>query len=278
MSTLQQANWRAIWGIMRKDLRVAFSSKSVVVPMILLPLILVVLLPLAMALSLNFFGAAVAASGDFNDVMAMIPDSLKAQMADNSPLQTGALFILRNLFAPIYLILPIMTSSVIAADAFAGEKERKTLEALLYTPTSDRDLMLAKVLGALIPGLLVAWISAVAYWFVVDIAAWPLFGRPILPNVTWLILAFWVAPAAAAMSLGATVVVSSRSKSIQDANQISGLVVLPVVVIMMGQAFGVMFLSPTLALLIGLVFYVVAAVLFWIGARSLRRSELLSRI
>ena len=38
------------------------------------------------------------------------------------------------LFAPMYLIVPMMVSAVIAADSFVGERERKTLEALLHTP------------------------------------------------------------------------------------------------------------------------------------------------
>jgi ABC-type Na+ efflux pump permease subunit len=178
----------------------------------------------------------------------------------------------------MHLILPIMTSSVIAADSFAGERERKTLEALLYTPTSDLDLLLAKMLGALVPGVLVAWISALVYWILVDIGAWPLFGRPILPDATWILLALWVAPAAAAMALGATVIVSSRAKSFQDANQISGLVVLPVVVLMVAQASGVTFLSVWLTFVVGLVFWLLAAILYAIGARTLRRSELLARL
>ena len=38
------------------------------------------------------------------------------------------------LLAPLFLIVPLMVSAVLAADAFAGEKERKTLEALLHLP------------------------------------------------------------------------------------------------------------------------------------------------
>jgi ABC-type Na+ efflux pump permease subunit len=174
--------------------------------------------------------------------------------------------------------MPIMTASVVAADAFAGEKERKTLEALLYTPTSDFELMVAKMLGAFIPAVIFAWLSALLYWIVVDIAAWPLFGRPILPDLTWLILALWVAPSAAAAALGATVIVSSRAKSFQDAYQISGLVVLPIVALMLGQSFGVIALSPGFSLLVGLLFLAAAVLLCVIGSRTLRRSELLARI
>ena len=38
------------------------------------------------------------------------------------------------LLAPLFLIVPLMVSAVLAADAFAGEKERRTLEALLHLP------------------------------------------------------------------------------------------------------------------------------------------------
>ena len=38
------------------------------------------------------------------------------------------------LLAPLFLIVPLMVSAVLAADAFAGEKERRTLESLLHLP------------------------------------------------------------------------------------------------------------------------------------------------
>jgi ABC-2 type transport system permease protein len=271
-------NWRAVFGIMRKDLRVVSQSKSVVIPMLIIPVIFFVLVPIGMAIALIFFGPTIEQSSDFQEILAIVPPFLRAQAGDATVVELAGLFMLRYMFAPLYLIMPIMASSVIAADSFAGEKERKTLEALLYTPTTDFELMLAKMLGALVPGVLLAWGTALLYWIVVDIAAWPIYGRPILPDITWLILALWVAPGAAAMALGATVIVSARAKSFQDAYQISGLVVLPVVILMLGQSFGLVALSPGVTLVVGLVFYALAAVLYLIGARLLQRSEILARL
>lgn len=278
MPPLNGINWKAVFGIIHKDLRVTTQSKAVILPMILVPLLLVVVLPVAMALGLRFFGNFMAGDRDFEAGFALATEVLGQQFPDYTAIQIIALFVLRSMFAPLFLILPIMSASVIAADAFAGEKERKTLEALLYTPTSDFDLFLAKALGALIPAILVAWISALLNWIAVDIAAWPLFGYPILPDLTWLILVLWVAPAAAAVGLGATVIASARSKTFQDASQISGLVVLPIVLLMMGQTFGLFLFGPWIVFLTGLVFYLVAAALVLIGVRTLRRSELLARL
>lgn len=272
------ANWRAVWGIIRKDLRVVFQSKAVTIPMVLVPLIVLVIVPGTLAFGLGFFGERMMDSADFAEMVELVPEAMRANAEGDSLLQITMLFVLRSMFAPLYLILPIMTASVIAADAFAGERERKTLEALLYTPTTDFDLLLAKFLGAVIPAVLLAWVSALVYWIVVDAAAWSVFGRPILPDGTWLLLALWVAPAAACMALGSTVVVSARAKTVQDANQISGLVVLPVIALMMGQTFGVFFLGPLITFLTGLLFFAVAAVFMLIGARVLRRQEMIARL
>ena len=44
-----------------------------------------------------------------------------------------------------------MISSVVAASSFVGEKERKTLESLLYTPIDIASLFWGKLLSAFIP-------------------------------------------------------------------------------------------------------------------------------
>jgi len=80
------------------------------------------------------------------------------------------------------------------------------------------------------------------------------------------------------MALGATVVVSARAKSFQDAYQISGLVVLPVILLMLGQFSGLFFLGAQVAILIGLAFYLIAALLALLGARVMRRQEILARL
>src|SRR5690606_5257597 len=113
-------------------------------------------------------------------------------------------------FAPMYLLLPIMVASVVAADSLAGEKERKTMEALLYTPTSDRDLLAAKLLAAWTPALAVAWGGFILYSVIVNLVAWPTFGYIFFPTTIWWLLALWVAPAVAGMGLGFTVLVSAR--------------------------------------------------------------------
>ncbi len=46
----------------------------------------------------------------------------------------------------------------------------------------------------------------------------------------------WVAPAVAALALGLLVIVSSRAKTTQEANQLGGAVILPLIFVAAAQA------------------------------------------
>ena len=46
-------------------------------------------------------------------------------------------------FVPLFMIIPVMVASIIAANSVVGEKERKTLETLLYTPVTNREFLTA---------------------------------------------------------------------------------------------------------------------------------------
>ena len=103
-------------------------------------------------------------------------------------------------------------------------------------------------------------------------------GRLLFPNLMWLILVLWVAPAAAGMGLGFTVLVSIRAQGFQDAYQLGAIVVLPIVLLVIGQALGVIYFSPWLVFLLGLVLWAVDAALLWFGGRTFRRAELAEKI
>jgi ABC-2 type transport system permease protein len=271
-------NWRAIKAIVRRDLLAVVRSKGVMLPLILVPVILLIIMPAA----LGRFGPALsqmpgANMPDITQFLDQLPAALQAQFEGYTPDQMLIVFVLVYMFAPMYLIMPLMVASVVAADSFAGEKERKTLEALIYTPTTDLELFTGKVISAWVPALLVSLVGFVLYALSVNISAWPTMERIFFPNFTWLVVVFWVAPGAAALGLGATVLVSSRVNTFQEANQIAGVVVLPIVILVMAQATGAMYLSATLTAVLGVVIWLVAGALLWVGVRTFRRSEIIAR-
>jgi len=271
-------NRRAILAIVQRDLTVVSRSKGVMIPLVIVPLFLMVLLPAALG---YFLPASTRTPGanmnELEQFLAQMPPTLQAQFAAYTAEQQVIVYMLLYLFAPLFLVIPLMTSTVIAADSFAGEKERKTLEALIYTPTSDTELFVGKLLSGWAPAMAVSLVGFVLYGLSANLSAWPTMQRIFFPNATWLVLVFWVTPAAAALGMGAAVFVSSRVSTFQEAYQLSSIVVIPIVALMLVQALGVIYLSVALTFALGVVIWLVAAVLLWWSVRTFRRSEIIAR-
>lgn len=268
-------NARAIRAIVAKDLSVLRHSKAVLIPLIVVPLVMLLILPALAAFAPSLM--TLPGASDLTALLEGMPEVMQARLAGLEDDQRVVVLLLTYLFAPMYLILPLMVASVIAADTFAGERERGTLEALVYTPTTDAELLVGKLLAGFLPALAVAWGGFVVYAVVANVAGWPTMGRVFFPTGMWFVLAAWVAPAVAAVGLGATVIVSSKVSTFQEAYQIGGVVVLPVVLLVVGQAAGVVVLSTVFVAVLGGVFWAIAAVLLAYGARTFRRAELMAR-
>jgi ABC-type Na+ efflux pump permease subunit len=157
------------------------------------------------------------------------------------------------MFPPYFLIIPIMCSGIIGASSFVGEKEHKTMETLLYTPISMEQLLKAKILGVFIPSYIITLLSFIAFGIIINIGGFIYFGGLIFPDIKWLIIILWISPVINLLSLTFTVMVSAKSNTFQEAQQVSGLLVLPVLLVLVGQMTGVFILNNFIILIIGAV-------------------------
>jgi len=272
-------NWRAIRAVVRRDLLTVSRSKGVMLPLILVPLLLLVLIPALLGAFAPML-ADVPGAG-FDEIQLFLetmPSGLRETLRGYDEVQTMIVFTLVYMFAPLYLVLPLMVSNVIAADSFAGEKERKTLEALLYTPTTDVELFLGKILAVWLPALAVGVGGFVLYALSVNLSAWATMGGVFFPNLMWIVLVLWVTPAAAGLGLSTMVLISVRANTFQEAYQIGGVVVVPVLGLVLGQATGVIYFNVAAVLIVGLVLWLIDAALLWLGVRTFRRSEIIARL
>ncbi len=270
-------SWRKIRIIAWKDLLEVRQNKSVVLSIVLMPVIILVILPLVMLLVSGNAGTADTFTGD-PDLQMMferIPASLSATMEGMNEIQTGLVMMLGYFFAPMFLIMPLMSSASISAESFAGEKERKTMEALLYTAATDTELFIGKSLAAFIPSVLIAWVSFLLYILVLNLGGWSIFGQIWFPLPSWYPLVFWVTPAFAALGIAATVLISTRVQTFMAAYQTSSSLVVLVLALVMGQAAGVVYLSVWVGLVLGLVIWLAAGILFFIGIQQFNRKNLL---
>lgn len=270
-------SWRTLRTLALRDLKVVTRSKAMMLPMIIVPLIFIVAIPAAV----GFFAPQMAAAGEVEDLaqfLELMPPGMRERFADLSEAQILIVVMLEHLFAPMFLIIPIMVASTIAAGSFVGEKERKTLEALLYTPTTDTELFVGKLLASWIPAFLVGLGAFVLYALVVNLSTWRVMGGIFFPNAMWVALVVWLAPAAAGLGLGVIILISSKVSTFQDAYQLGGLVVVPVLLLVFGQIAGVLYLNVLAVMLMGLFLWLVDAAILWFGIRTFRRSEIVARL
>jgi ABC-2 type transport system permease protein len=260
--------------VFRKDWLEIRRNWEIMAPILIVPIIFSLVLPSLIL----FIPAGSSSTGDVGGILGVLPDNVKAELAGFNEQQTMVYLMLAYLFLPFFLLIPAMTSSVIASDSFAGEKERKTIEGLLATPLSDAELMLGKILVAFVPSMIVTLASFAAYTALVDYFGFGLFGRLILPTVNWVLVIFLLAPAVSVAGIALTVIVSARVKGFREAQQLSVLIILPIMGLVIGQAFGFLLLVPAVILILTTVFAAIDVVILKIGLSMFEREEILSRI
>ncbi|HTN78829.1 MAG TPA: ABC transporter permease subunit [Acidimicrobiales bacterium] len=269
----ERINTNAIRAVMWKDLTAIRRSKAIVLPMLLVPLLLFVFLPAAIG-----FAARAVTDVNIDGFLGRLPGDVAAPIRKLPEREQLVVLVNGYLLAPLFLIVPLMVSVVLAADAFAGEKERKTIEGLLHLPISDRDLFLAKLLGAFVPAVIVSWAGFVCFAIVTNTIAWPVMHRLFIPTRLWGVMILWVAPAVAALGLGVMVRVSARARTSQEANQLGGAVILPLIFIALGQATGLLLVALPVALTVGAVLWVLAIFLVRGGISRFSRDRIALRV
>jgi len=269
--------WRpdrsVITAIMVKDITAIRRSKAIVLPMLLVPGVLLIGLPAGIALF-----AQTRASPDLSGLLANLPASLAHPIAALPSAERMIVLVNGYLLAPLFLVVPLMVSAVLAADAFAGEKERRTLESLLHLPVRDQDLYLAKLLVAFVPTVLLSWLGFVFFAVISNAIGWPVMHRLFVPTTLWMILILWVTPAVASLGLGIMVRVSARASTTQEANQLGGAVIMPLILAAVGQATGLLLLNVTTVLGIGLIIWTIGLWLIRGGMLRFDRDRIASRL
>lgn len=266
-------DWTSVGTVLRKDLTAVRRSKAIVLPMILVPLLLIVLLPVSLGLL-----ARSAPTAQVSDALSSpIVEDLTQPVLDLPERERLVVLVLGYLLSPLLLVIPLMVSAVLAADAFAGEKERRTLESLLHLPITDRDLFLAKVLSAFVPAVVISWVSAVLYAVLSNAVSWSVADGPILPFSQWTIMVLWLAPALALLALGLLVVVSSRARTTQEANQLGGAVILPLIFLAAAQASALLLTPWPTVVAVGAAVWAAGIALVAVNATRFTRDRLASR-
>ena len=253
--------------ICRKDLEELFRNRYILSSMASFPLIFSVAIPLICLTTVpqELSRADVAMLG-----------GLVANFDSLSPRQAIIAFLVQSNL-PFYLIMPGIMPTMIAAYSIAGEKKAGTLEPLLATPARSFDILLGKTLAAVVPAVLVTWASFLIYATLVNFLTGSLFSAPLLPNAEWLIALFVTAPLIAVLAVYLAVLVSARVTDVRAAQQVSALIIVPILGAFVLQLFGIVTITAGLLAYVSGALLVVDFVLIRLGTVAFQREEILTK-
>lgn len=172
-------------------------------------------------------------------------------------------------------LLPTVSAVGIASGQFAGEKERGILTPLLASPASNVAIFGGKVLGAIIPPLSYACVAEVVYLLCLAVVLGPaqVTRLPVPPSLAMVALVPLVTCFAATVSS----LISSRVRTYNAAQQLGGLVLMPVWGIVVALAADLLDWGPLglLGAVLGLLLIDIALTV--VAAATWRREEVLSQ-
>ncbi len=179
-------------------------------------------------------------------------------------------------FSNVYILLSMIVPSVIAAYSIIGEKSNHTLEPLLATPVRRWQLLAGKFLAALLPAVLVTWISGGL--FIAELAI--LTDANVVSHVAtagWLILFIASTPLLGLIAVAIMTAISSRVNDTRTAQQLSIWAVIPILGIILGELSGQFELTELAAIIATVVLIPLAILSIWGAAQLFQREIILTR-
>ncbi|MEM4258812.1 MAG: ABC transporter permease subunit [Candidatus Thermoplasmatota archaeon] len=180
-----------------------------------------------------------------------------------------------NMVLMVFIIVPATLPTIIATYSIVGEKNNRSLEPLLATPTTDGEILAGKIFSSFLPSMGATLLAFVLGVIVLDVLLTPFLGYPPLPNLIWLLSILLIAPTACLMSILACVIVSSKVSDVRAAQQVGGFVVMPVVALMLAVVSGFILLSPVMVLVFTGFYALLDVGLFYVAKAIFHRENIL---
>lgn len=181
--------------------------------------------------------------------------------------------IIGNQLIPFLLLIvgffPMSFSLIIALETFVGEKERRSLEPLLATPLTNKQLYIGKMLAALIPPLMASYVGMFVYlgglWITVG---W---------QADWQLLAqiFSLTTIQGIIMVAGAVVISSQVTSVRASNLLASFVIVPMAILIQAEAAALFWGNRIGLWWLALALLIIAVILVRMGIQIFNREELM---
>ncbi len=261
-------SWYRVGVVCRKEWSEIYHNRRVLLSTVLLPLILVVIG------TSGQWGVSLMSSADFVNEP---PPSLGVGRFEGLDVREQFQASLALQFLTLFLLIPLLIPISTATYSVVGEKRDRTLEPLLASPLRTEELLVGKAVASLTPGLLVAVTAYVVYAglssLVIDNAR--VFSY-VLGPIPLLVMGV-LAPLLGLLGVGLALLISSRSTDPRAAEQITSVLVLPLMGVFVAQVLGLVQIAPWSVVVSAVVLAVVDALLFVVATHVFKRGEILTR-
>ncbi|MBP7998483.1 MAG: ABC transporter permease subunit [Chloroflexi bacterium] len=260
--------------IVLKEWSEIFKNRFVLLTVLLMPLVLTII-PLVSLASIT--GAMSAEVDSFATTDESSPDAFTERFCPGDFNQTDCLQVyMINLFTLMFMIMPVAIPVTIAAYSIVGEKTNRSLEPLLATPLTTVELIVAKILAAAIPALLATWTGFTIYVIALRLMMADHIFRTILDPMWWMAI-FILGPLFTLLAISVAIMISSRVSDPRIAEQISALVILPIILLMVGQSMNLIIINRTFVIIMIIAAAILDTILIFLSFRIFQRESILTR-
>ncbi|HEX9091322.1 MAG TPA: ABC transporter permease subunit [Anaerolineales bacterium] len=254
--------------IIRKEWAEVFKKRMVLFSVIFLPLFLSIM-PLIILYSMG--GSSVAASN--TELPAQYQQFCKASMTAGECMQ----YYIVSEFLIMFMLIPLFIPVNIAAYSIVGEKTTRSLEPLLATPITTGELLAGKDLASVIPAIIATWVGfGIFAGGSLIITGGGALAAALLDPM-WLLAIFVAGPLMSVLSVNFSIMVSSRVNDPRVAEQLSAVIILPLLAVFFGSLAGLFILNSTLILVICLILALLDALMIYLAVRLFQRETILTR-
>ena len=260
--------------VAKTDLRQLWQSPDFWVPMLVLGAIFFVVIP-GILLTVLHGAGDIEVVRKAAQTLQILPQAAQDSVKGDTEAAKVQYALAVYLFAPLAVVVPLTISTAVGANTIVGERERGTGEFLAHSPAAESEIYIGKLLASLLPGYVTTVIGFGIYSLLVNVIVGPDVGGWFFPTSDWWVLMLWVVPPFLALALSVVLRLSARVRSSAAAQQASGLVTLPLILLSYGQSSGALLGVTGSGWLVGALVWVAAGAGLVRGVRAVSRARLL---
>lgn len=256
--------------LVKKDLHAIWRRKGIRALLMAMPAVLVMVIPIVYSALISLLPVTESSPPEVLSAL------LSAETAGHGYRQFWMDAFATLLCPMLFICVPIVCSIGAAACVFVSEKEDHTLETLILTPIGARSVFNAKIIVCFLVSVGISAISFFVFAITMSVAD-IVISAPYFFSLEWLVTLFLLMPAVTLFSVVFVTISMPRVHGVGESLQTMGYVILPFAAMYLVQFTGAYRINVGFLLMVVIILFLAAIILFNVSSRRFQADLLLSR-